>query len=587
MVATHCARILQRRDRGDILSEFGRLQPFMRPERGHSDGQAYLGSVLAFRAHRHRRKPERSSRVGSNPRLRLISGSMRWLLGILFAFAQGAGAESFTGKDVRVADGDVITILTADRQTRRIRIAAASHASSVPAAAPKPPSPSVTKTTQASETSSLTAPTPIAVAEAPAPARGAEPRDPRPVAAGLGRLHVLSALGQRFRAEIDIVSLRRGEEDGLRVGLASAEAFRQAGIEINPALIGVNMTIQLRDGKPIVVVATRGSVNEPFLEMLVELEWASGHFLRKYTILLDPPITIPPPPSDAVIGSMTSSAAPSAEPTPMTSGGDYEVVQGDTLAKIAGEHMPAGATLDQVMVALYRANPDAFGRDNINLLPAGSILKIPHRDAVAAVERDEAKALVLSHRVSFGAYRRAIAATTPTPVSGATAAREDDRIASERALAEAKSRIGELEKNVADLRKLIEIRNQRLAELEKRAAEAQPAPAVAPVVKPAVEAPKPTVEAPKPAPTPAKPAAKPKPAAPPRPTPPAPEPSLVDEYFDDPLMLGGLGAVGLFLIGYGAYAWRKWRRARSDIDVRLLGAVSLDLDVGNGKNNLH
>ncbi len=510
---------------------------------------------------------------------------MRWLLALLFAFAQGAGAESFTGKDVRVADGDAITILTADRQMRRIRIAAASHASSVPAAAPKPPSPSVTKTTQASKTSSLTAPTPIAVAEAPA--RGADPRDPGRVAAGLGRLHVLSALGQRFRAEIDIVSLRRGEEDGLRVRLASAEAFRQAGIEINPALIGVNMTIQLRHGKPIVVVATRGSVNEPFLEMLVELEWASGHFLRKYTILLDPPTYVPPPPSDTVMGSTASSAAPSAEPTPMTSGGDYEVVKGDTLAKIALERMPAGVTLDQVMVALYRANPDAFGRDNINLLPAGSILKIPHRDAVSAVDRDEAKALVLSHRVSFGAYRRAIAATTPTPVSGATAAREDDRIASERALAEAKSRIGELEKNVADLRKLIEIRNQRLAELEKRAAEVPPAPAVTAVAKPAVEAPKPAVEAPKPAPTPAKPAAKPKPAAPPRPTPPAPEPSLVDEYFDDPLMLGGLGAVGLFLIGYGAYAWRKWRRARSDIDVRLLGAVSLDLDVGNGKNNLH
>ena len=505
---------------------------------------------------------------------------MRWLLGFLFAFAQGAGAESLIGKDFRVADGDAITILTADRQTRRMRIAAASPVATVPATAPKPLSPSVTKTMQAASTSSLTAPTSIAVAEAPAPARGAEPRGPRPVAAGLGNLRVLSALGQRFRAEIDIVSLRRGEQDGLRVRLASAEAFRQAGIEINPALIGVNMTIELRDGKPVVAVATRGSVNEPFLEMLVELEWASGRFLRKYAILLDPPIYIPPP-SDAAVGSTTSSATPSAEPRPMTSGADYAVVKGDTLAKIALERMPAGATLDQMMVALYRANPDAFDRDNINLLPAGSTLKIPDRDAVAEIDRHEAKALVLSHRVSFGEYRRTIAATAPAaPMSGAAAVRENERLASERALAEAQSRVAELEKRVADLKQRIEASNQRLAELEKRAAEAPP---VAPVVKPADEAPKPAPAQPKPAAKP-KPAANPRPAA--APPPPAPEPSLVDEYLEDPLMLGGLGAVGLFLVGYGAFAWRKKMRARREIDVRLLGAVSLDLDVGNGRNKL-
>jgi pilus assembly protein FimV len=178
------------------------------------------------------------------------------------------------------------------------------------------------------------------------------------------------------------------------------------------------------------------------------------------------------------------------------------------------------------------------------------------------------------------------------------AAREDDRIARERALAEAKSRARELEKTAADLRKLIEIRNQQLAELEKRAAAAQAAPPVAPVAKPAVQPPpkpavetppKPAVEAPKPAaeapPKPAveapKPAPmKPKPAAKPRPAPPPPavEPSLIDEYLRDPVMLGGLGGVGLLLIGYAAYAWRKKKRAaRSQFNEALLG-----VSVGGG-----
>ncbi len=506
---------------------------------------------------------------------------------------------------------------------------------------------------------------------AAAPAGGAD----RGVSASLGKLHVLSALGQPLRAEVEIGALQRGEHEVLSVRLASSEAFRKAGIEFDPVLRGVNMTIQLRDGKPIVAVTTRGSVNEPFLLLLIELEWKSGRLLRKYTLLLDPPTFIPPPPPDAVMGSTTSSApapaptaasaksaAPSATPAPGASGVDYEVVKGDTLAKIARQHMPTGVTMDQMLIALYRANPEAFIHDNINLVRAGRILTVPDHDSVSAVDRDEANEVVRSHRVSFGEYGRKIAAAAPiasgredrrtakgqitsptgpaapdsskgritappTPAvpdrskgritspggpavpdsskgqlalsrtepgkrggAGAAAARGDDQVASERALAEARSRIGDLEKIRADLQKLIEIRNQRIAELEKRAA--QVPPALAPVAKPAVAAPepaapKPAVEVPKPAPAPAipkpapkpQPVAKPKPVAKPRPAPPAPapapQPSLLDEYLGDPLMLGGLGAVMLLLVGYGAYEWRKKKRAaRSQFNVGLLGAAA-------------
>ena len=55
--------------------------------------------------------------------------------------------------------------------------------------------------------------------------------------AGLGRLTVSSALGQPLRAEIEIVSLQPGEEDALTARLASLDAFRQAGIDLSPALI--------------------------------------------------------------------------------------------------------------------------------------------------------------------------------------------------------------------------------------------------------------------------------------------------------------------------------------------------------------
>ncbi|MDX1375326.1 MAG: FimV/HubP family polar landmark protein [Burkholderiales bacterium] len=458
-------------------------------------------------------------------------------------------------------------------------------------------------------------------------------------AAGLGTLRVLSALGQPLRAEIDIVSLRRGEQETLSVRLASSEAYRQAGVEFHPALIGINLEIQRRDGKPIVMVTTREPVNEPFLETLIELEWAAGRLVREYTILLDPPTYIPPPPAGAVMGPTAPAAAappqpiaPSAEPTPPAAGApavvNYEVVKGDTLSKIALEHMHGGVTFNQMMIAIYRANQEAFIRENINLVRAGRILRIPDRDEVAAVGRDEARETVLAHMASFAEYRRQIAAAAPTAPeaagtrtaegqittdagkaapdgtrdqlrlsraepdkadaggAGAAAAREDDRVARDRELEEAQSRVTELEKNITDLQKLLEIKNQQIAQLEQSAA-AAPAKPAAEAPKPAPEAPKPAAETPKPAaeaPKPAAEAPKPKPAAeapkpkpaPARPQPaPQPAPSLLDEYLGDPLMLGGLGLVILLLAGYGAYAWkRKKRTAQGQLGDSLLGVAA-------------
>src|SRR5687768_7614785 len=108
-------------------------------------------------------------------------------------------------------------------------------------------------------------------------------------AAGLGRLNVLSPLGQPLNAEIDIVSLQPGEEDGLAARLAPAEAFRQAGIEPSAALIGLRFAIVRREGRPVLRITSAQPVNEPFLDLLVELEWSGGRLVREYTFLLDPP----------------------------------------------------------------------------------------------------------------------------------------------------------------------------------------------------------------------------------------------------------------------------------------------------------
>ena len=57
------------------------------------------------------------------------------------------------------------------------------------------------------------------------------------LAAGLGKLAVQSGLGQPLRAEIEIVNLQRGEAETLAARIASADAFREAGVEFGSVVL--------------------------------------------------------------------------------------------------------------------------------------------------------------------------------------------------------------------------------------------------------------------------------------------------------------------------------------------------------------
>lgn len=107
-------------------------------------------------------------------------------------------------------------------------------------------------------------------------------------AAGLGKLTLLSTLGQPLNAEVEIVALQPGEED-LSARLASSQAFAQAGIEPNPILSDVRFSIERRGATPILRLRSSQPVNEPFLKLLIELRSSTGSRVREYTILLDLP----------------------------------------------------------------------------------------------------------------------------------------------------------------------------------------------------------------------------------------------------------------------------------------------------------
>jgi pilus assembly protein FimV len=111
-------------------------------------------------------------------------------------------------------------------------------------------------------------------------------------AAGLGKLSVTSALGQPLAAEIELFAADKAELDSLSATLASDQAFRDARVEFAPVLSSLRFTVVKKsNGKAVLKVTSSRPVNDPFVDMLIELNWASGRLVREYTMLLDPPGT--------------------------------------------------------------------------------------------------------------------------------------------------------------------------------------------------------------------------------------------------------------------------------------------------------
>jgi pilus assembly protein FimV len=256
-------------------------------------------------------------------------------------------------------------------------------------------------------------------------------------AAGLGKLTVLSALGQPLLAEIDLMSVQKDELSTLTARIASPEAFQQANIQFSPALLGARVSIERRsDGKPYIKIISLRTVSEPFIDVLVELSWAQGRLVREYTALVDPPgysptapvatpMVVPPvapgvgvAPAPQPVEPMAAAPSPkgsaSRGPAPGPAGaatptaGEYAVKRGDTLARIAAGTKPEGVTLEQMLVSLYRNNTNAFA-GNMNRLKTGTILRVPEKASIVETAQPDAVKEVRVQAANWNAYRLKLA----------------------------------------------------------------------------------------------------------------------------------------------------------------------------------
>ncbi|MBT3427752.1 MAG: hypothetical protein HOJ61_09325 [Gammaproteobacteria bacterium] len=221
---------------------------------------------------------------------------------------------------------------------------------------------------------------------------------PAALSLGLGRLQLKSALNQAFSAEIEIIN-----RDGLGVeeilpNLATQEDFEQLNVERRADLYDLRFEVVFNsDGKTMIRVNSRNPIVEPFLNFVVEVIWPSGRLVREYTVLLDPPVLTSP-------AVTLSQGFRSSRPDKSTQSGgqisDYKqdikpwqamTGAGDTLWLIASRIRPdKSVSIQQIMLALQKANPDAFIDNNINRLKAGYRLELPDLNAMEASSQSDA-----------------------------------------------------------------------------------------------------------------------------------------------------------------------------------------------------
>ncbi|GGA52184.1 FimV/HubP family polar landmark protein [Dyella nitratireducens] len=389
----------------------------------------------------------------------------------------------------------------------------------------------------------------------------------------LGQAHIKSALGQPLLVDIPVTHATPEELQSLSAELAPNDAFVKAGSQRPTIPLQFNLVDD--NGHKVIRVTSSSPVDDPYLDLLVEVNSSTGSNVREFAILLDPPTrvqqaassaparrrapasgtSVPSSESAATPSRRSSVAARSAAASEVKNGQFGPVEKGTTLSHIATEVAPSGVDTNQMMLALKSANPDAFYRDNINALKAGAILRVPSRDDALATAVAAAAATVHQQNADWrngtttpvavaagGTRENATVAPTATsnadrlalvpPGSegqaaggtngkgGANAAVRQQLQRSQETLASLQQQSSELKSRLKDLedintknQRLLSLKDNEIADLQKQLADARKVAGkpVAPVASPA---PTPAPEAASKPVTPAAPVSAPHPAAP-------------------------------------------------------------------------
>ncbi|TVS11663.1 MAG: hypothetical protein EA419_07435 [Wenzhouxiangella sp.] len=259
---------------------------------------------------------------------------------------------------------------------------------------------------------------------------------------GLGEARVQSYLGQTLDVRIALLQPSESALESLTVDVASLDDHARLGVPVEALALGLGVELDQSVDPPVIRLRSERSVNDPFVQILINARWASGRMLREYTLFIDPPSVpmAPPirrrddPPADAQAAPVTeaetdpdessapppvlreSEARPEPTPDPIRTAEDARqtigpVAAGQTLWSIAAAWRPDDAlSMNQVMLAILERNPEAFMNNNVNRLRRGARLTMPDVSEVQAIAPAQANRRIREQAEAWEAMRAGPAA---------------------------------------------------------------------------------------------------------------------------------------------------------------------------------
>ncbi len=475
---------------------------------------------------------------------------------------------------------------------------------------------------------------------------------------GIGDIKLHSALNQKLDAEIALILSANENASDIKVRLAPPEKFDEAGVPWSYFLSKIKFNSVVRaDGSSIVKLSSNEALREPFLDFLLEVSWKNGSIYREFTVLVDPPVAYTQPVIPVVTKAESVDAAvPAPTPTPLPSVDQKQAVvskavvdpvessaeygptrRSDSLWKVAKRtNAYNDVSIEQMMMAIYEANPKSFFKDNVNALMAGQTLDIPEREVILKLSHKQALAEFKQHnnvwkgRVVAKAKKKKPIIKNAADIAKAkveeintqleleapvdeeivenaivigkdAAASKDTTLQKQQGLASTsdeglalQARMAKLEQQLMTLQKMLTLKDEQLAALQSKVqtikdpkaqtVTEQKASATKQVES--TQPKKPVVET-KPAVQPE--AVKPKAATKPKPKPKA-QPAIQEQpeegIMSSPLFMS-LGGLGIAILGVlGLFLWRK-QKAETESDTESMFATASEISLPDSEEDFN
>ena len=245
-----------------------------------------------------------------------------------------------------------------------------------------------------------------------------------------GSPRVLSVRGEPLQIVIPMTGISPGTETAYFPLLAPQAAFDQRGLSRAAELTRLRYRVNATGaGRAELVISTKEPWETASLSTLIEVYSPVGALLRPLSVAIpraqrsstsiglettesavQPTIAVPTQPSvvSETAGTETPPAAPTSDasmaamaavvdPASTVQAASIRVTSGMTLWRVAERVRPEGLSMEQVMMALYADNPEAFEYGNVNALEKDRLLTVPSIARMAAMNPEEASRVFKAH----------------------------------------------------------------------------------------------------------------------------------------------------------------------------------------------